>query len=292
MENNYAILIADIKSSRVYNEEERLAIQERLKKIVDLLNYIFSRSLVLPLDFSAGDSVQGIFKSPEASLRCYFVLQNLFFPVIIRGGIGCDKIYESFTNSGDFKDTNEIDGSAYHLAREAIEIAKAKKYDVAFFSKANSLDVYLNNMLMLSSNLKSCLSRSQRDLFRLCSFLSPILSEEELLKYESRFSDMLPFFDFSPLILNKYMYQEKLYSELLSIFNINKTNIEFYHNCYMLDHVFIADLVSRSSDGYLAKFYNVTPQNISSLRRRGKMNTIKTLDILSSIYLWKEFNHD
>ena len=56
----YTALMLDICKSRQYDRESRQKLQDFCLKATDLLNGIYEKSLVKPVEFSAGDEMQGL----------------------------------------------------------------------------------------------------------------------------------------------------------------------------------------------------------------------------------------
>lgn len=114
---NYTALIMDIENSRLYPVKERNIIQYRIYEIVKELNVILSSVIVMNVEFSGGDELEGLFLSEEAALSYLEIFESLIAPVRIRWGIGTGEWNVRVKGAG----TNAQDGPAYHNARDDME---------------------------------------------------------------------------------------------------------------------------------------------------------------------------
>lgn len=277
MENMVFAFLADIKSSRSMNGDERFSMQNRFRNAIENLNNIFGNEMLAPLCFSAGDSVQCLFKSASASIRCYLLFSTFFFPYRIRAGIGAGDInrnmLEEEAKNGRI-DSIFLDGPAYHFAKKALGLAK--EYDARVLVVSNECDQnrVINNMLIEASNHRRKLSTSQERLLTLCEFINPILNEEESVSYSNSFSELLPL-----------MPVDKTVSMKKNLFNLFRDGRKEQSERRLTDRslpIFSAQVMSRNSDGRLAKILNVSPQNIWLLKKRGNMDAIRTLEMLAT----------
>lgn len=116
-------LIIDIEHSRGYDAEERLALQLRLRDAVAFLNELYCDGMALPVVFSGGDEVQGLFFDVTTAFLFFRGLTIFMAPAKIRGGIGIGGWEVSIEGAP----SPEQDGTAYHRARMAIEEAKVSR---------------------------------------------------------------------------------------------------------------------------------------------------------------------
>lgn len=172
----YTALLIDLKSSKNYRSLDRSDIQYFLKDCIEELNKIFAPSLQFSVVFSAGDEIQGLFKSPVAAFL-YFRLLNMFLaPVEIRAGIGVGdwsiKVESGFST--------EQDGAAYHYAREAIRAVYTRPEYNIFLNSKNKFDIYINEYLNLSGLLTRKQSEYQNQLMLITELLYPLYSREDM----------------------------------------------------------------------------------------------------------------
>ena len=294
MEKRYSVLIADIRSSKSFDTESRFVIQDRLHRIVSLLNRLFGKKLVLNIDFSSGDSIQGLFDCASSSIECFYLLRMLFAPYEIRCGIGIGDINDRILDDSKIiyteGNTNFNDGNAYHLAKKAIDYAKEKNYGVLVFSDLKDNDIILNNLLIYSHDFRRKLTSSQFELMNLYEYLNPLLTDELFIKYETFFSDVVSFLSIKDKLSERNMVSEKLIDDLEHVLSLNRDVIRYSSKKPVEKSVFNSEITSRSTDFYLAKLFGVSPQNIALLRKRGHMNDIRTLEELGKEFMKKEYD--
>lgn len=143
----YTSLIIDIKKSRVYSLAVRNEIQEYLLKCVDALNFILKEQMVFPVDFSAGDELQGLFRHTAAAFMYVRLLGIVMKPVEIRAGIGVGEWNVRVSDGGSTRQ----DGPAYHIARRAIEEVygrQTERFRIMSEGKPDIMGTYLVNTSM------------------------------------------------------------------------------------------------------------------------------------------------
>lgn len=170
MEHNYTALMMDIRNSRAYPVEDRNDIQFYITKVIHNLNILFQDEIACAVDFSAGDEIQGLFNSPEASYM-YLRLFNMFiFPVETKAGMGTGAWTIRTSEAG----TTAQDGPAYHNARRAIDEAKNSfEYSTLIFS-GNTMDPIVNSAINMYSVLAGRLNEYQNELMLFAELLFPI----------------------------------------------------------------------------------------------------------------------
>ena len=124
MNNSYSALMVDMRHSRYLSDSKRQGAQEDLADAMDCANELFKTELEMPLMFSAGDELQGLFRSTAGAFLAYRFIKILVQTVDLRGGIG---VGEWKTRMQSALST-EQDGSAYHRARRAIAASEKDKY--------------------------------------------------------------------------------------------------------------------------------------------------------------------
>lgn len=122
---SYAVLMADMKRSQSYGLAYRRDLQNYVNATLACLNELFGPALVKPVDFSAGDEIQGLFDEPVSAYLYYRMFGLIMGPQLFRCGIG--------VGAWDVRpkgrpDSMAQDGEAYHLAREAIGEAHRNDY--------------------------------------------------------------------------------------------------------------------------------------------------------------------
>ena len=172
----YSVLMIDIVNSKKLSNVDREDIQIFIKKSLNVLNEIFKPSLVFDVVFSAGDEVQGLFKNPVAPFLYFRLLRMIIDPVKIRCGIGIGD-WEVKIKDGM---STEQDGSAYHLAREAIEVAH-KKSEINIIFKSNTKnDYYINSLISATYEFAQKQTNQQRLVSLLIELFSPFYLERDM----------------------------------------------------------------------------------------------------------------
>ena len=168
----FAALTLDLKSSQKYAFEKRTAIQKYMINIVDILNRIFCAALIRDLRFNGGDELQGLFQDPRDAFLCLRLFQRALYNTPFHAGIGIG----DWTTRIDDKDTFYQDGSAYHRARRAIDIAKKDKDYTAVICSETNRDPVLNAMLNSCIQLINKGTASQKALILLFECCYPLQS--------------------------------------------------------------------------------------------------------------------
>ena len=138
---HYTALIFDVIESRKF--KDRFEIQGFLKNAVEICNGLFQELLCKPVMFSAGDEMQGLFYSAQDAYRYFAFFSRLAYPVQLRCGIGFGEL-DVF--SADWM-TTELDGPAYHRAREAIALCHEGQDQLVIFNSARESDRFINGFL-------------------------------------------------------------------------------------------------------------------------------------------------
>ncbi len=138
---HYTALIFDVIQSRKF--KDRLVLQSYLKAAIEICNTLFASLLCKPVMFSAGDEMQGLFYSAKAAYQYFAFFSRLAYPVQFRCGIGVGTL-DVF--SPDWM-TTELDGPAYHRAREAIARCHEGQEQSLICNSASPSDRFVNGLL-------------------------------------------------------------------------------------------------------------------------------------------------
>ena len=118
----YAAITADIVgSTAVYGETGR-PIRPKLLEVLDALNCRFRDELAVPLRITLGDEFQGLAKKPSACPRIIYDARLHLSPLRCRFGVGIGMVVSGLADT-----TLEMEGPAFSLSREALEVAKKQK---------------------------------------------------------------------------------------------------------------------------------------------------------------------
>ena len=175
MKKLYSALIIDIVKSKSYSIENRNHIQRLLFYTIDALNQLCGDQMLRPVDFSAGDEIQGLFASPESAYMYYRLVSLILHPIKIRAGIGIGSWDVQLVDKG----TTGQDGTAYHYARHAIENTDAGEgYPVLMFTNTYS-DRIINAVIGSASAITDTQSTYQNHLMLLLEFIFPVMYNSE-----------------------------------------------------------------------------------------------------------------
>lgn len=212
-------LMIDLVASRSYPTNDRKDIQYLLKQTVNLLNALFQRSLEFDLKFSAGDSLQGVFRSPQACYLYLRLLRKIMAPVKIHAGIGYGELKLMLQESSD---TNEQEGEVFYNAKKAIDEAKkSSEYSILFYS-VDQRDRVINTMINLHFALDAAQTGLQNEFSLLCECMYPI-SYGTCIEY-AYFSEI-------PNILKKKrslsFFKRLLYKKSIKTYPMDRMDVEF-----------------------------------------------------------------
>lgn len=164
--NPYAAIIGDIKNSRqITNRKE---VQEQFRSILQSINEKYADDIASQFMITLGDSFQGLLKNKEAIMNIIFEIELAMSPVELRFGIGLGDVSTTIQR----KNSMEMDGTAYHRARQVIETIETNenKYtqsetNIMIFTGDDyqQTDRLLNTILSLATALKSKWSKRQKE---------------------------------------------------------------------------------------------------------------------------------
>lgn len=114
----YIAIIGDIKNSK--NIEERGKFQNKLNKILNEINEIYSDSISSNFTITLGDEFQGLLHSGEHVMDIIQYIKKESYPIKIRFGIGIGAITTDINSAISIG----ADGPGYYKARDSIEQLK------------------------------------------------------------------------------------------------------------------------------------------------------------------------
>lgn len=164
--NPYAAVIGDIKDSR--NIANRKEIQDQFRIALQNINEKYQEDIASQFMITLGDSFQGLLKNKHAIMNIIFEIELAMSPIELRFGIGLGDISTSIHRDNSM----EMDGTAYHRARQMIETIETNESKYAR-SETNTMinsgvdheqtDQLLNTILSLATALKSKWSDRQKE---------------------------------------------------------------------------------------------------------------------------------
>lgn len=288
-------LLADIVDSKSFEDKDRFVLQERLRKIKDILNDVFKINIMSPFEFSSGDSIQCLLSNPMVAIECSYLLRTLFYPYRIRCGIGVgdvnDMLYDESKELFDDGSSNYVDGKAYHLAKDALDIAKIRNDDFFIESEDRFSDFQINYYFSMSSFLRRKNTKTRAKLLNIFEYISPLVDSNNVNHFSDNFNKCIELLKIDNEILDNYMYMGKFYFELRNIMELNIEPVEYFFDVMLDSHSGEVEILSRSSDIYISKLLSVSHQNISMIKKRGNMNKIRTTDLLALMYAERNYKN-
>lgn len=282
----YTALIVDIKNSRKYSLQVRNDLQEYIMHVIKVLNNIFFSVLEKNVYFSAGDEIQGLFTSVEASFLYYRLFSMLIAPIEIRAGIGVGEWSVRINDAG----TTAQDGEAYHNARYAINSTEdSLGYSVLLFSGKKD-DTVVNSLLNSTALIISKQSEYQNEIMLLSELLYPINTNEiinvdtfkkitELLEHKSYTVKQIP--------KHKLMINRESLFNRISYFEIIPNPIDAFISC---NSFFVTDGRIRGLPKKLSEIMGVTRQSIYKTIKTANIYEARNLAVATLRYLrnWSE----
>ena len=177
----YYALIIDIAKSRVLNDEDRFDVQKKLDSAIIAVNKVFNKRIIKSLSFSAGDSVQGLFDSISSAYKAYLIIKSAVFPHMIRGGIGYGEINFMMLNEFKNDDSNRYDGQAYHLARNAVDLAKKTKSNLIIKAE-EKYDKMINPII--DDEVIAIMTPARLAIYSLINLIEPIIDNRFVFDIE------------------------------------------------------------------------------------------------------------
>lgn len=158
----YAVLIGDIVRSRRLGRAERTRAQAQLKAILLRVNRDAKKSICTPLQFTGGDEFQGVLRTPLPVFAMITRIREALSPVPVRFGIGIGEITTPLSRR-----PQEMDGPAFHRARNALERSKDFLEHASLSSGQAGRDEMVNAWLDALSFIRSGWSVRAREVIRL-----------------------------------------------------------------------------------------------------------------------------
>jgi len=277
----YTAFMVDIVDSKKLQKNDREDLQIYIKKVLENLNIVFGPELIFEVVFSAGDEVQGLFKTPTSAFMYYRLLRTLVSPLEIRCGIGVGTWDVKIINGT----SSEQDGSAYHNAREAIDLAHKTfmGYNIIFNSESKN-DIYINTLLNSSASFHQIQSDYQKQFNMLIEITQPffdveIMDIESLKEISQLIQKRLAINFYSESKNTKNIDMEQFQCEPLSIFN--KSLYE--------GKIFLESTIKKGTSGKISNLINTTRQNTDKIIKSANIATIRNIELTALIYLHENF---
>ncbi len=287
----YTALIIDLIKSKRYSVGNRSIIQFYIRDLVDILNDVFENSLKKPVDFSAGDEIQGLFSSTEAAYLYFRLFSMMIHPVEIRAGIGVGSWDIVLDNYG----TTSQDGQAYHYARYAIEETKETLgYTVLLYSDSKS-DIFVNSLFNSTALIISKQSEYQNDMMLLSELLSPIDANGIINKNNLRY-----LVDFIRHIRNERCFGAFNFkngavsnkSPLLVKINFDELDCHPIDALEEGDGFFVMEGRVKGMSAKIADYIGISRQSVEKTLKAGNIYASRNLAVTTIKYLNTEWGRD
>lgn len=211
--NPYIAIIGDIKKSR--NIQERKFFQEKLGKILDEVNQMYSDSISSKFTITLGDEFQGVLHSGKYVMNIIQYIKKEVYPIKIRFGIGIGDI----TTDINYEISIGADGPGYYRARDCVEELKMleRKKESAFgdiqikIDSGNYLqELSLNSLFKLMYSIEKNWTERQRKIINYILF-------ERVSQTEAA-----EFFNVSPSNIQQILSKTHYYAYKEAFDSINK----------------------------------------------------------------------
>lgn len=158
MGRKIAVLIADIISSREIENRER--VQDNLEMILDRLTEDEDRGLISSPSITRGDEFELAFEDASKCFKTFREIEREFYPNKLSGGLGFGEL-----DTGVRESTSEMDGPAFHRARNALEDTINAKEKPVFLIRCDDEDFTetLNSFFHLLYSVKNDWTKRERE---------------------------------------------------------------------------------------------------------------------------------
>lgn len=154
MSKKYCVIIGDIVQSKEIIK--RKSLQRKFHNILAKINKDFSSQIVSKFVVTIGDEFQGVLKDLSQSYEIIDAVQEMFYPVKLRFGVGQGRITTQVK-----KTAIGMDGPVFHNARNAVEKAKNQNKSIVFQVQPKQRDIALNSIALAISGLKQSWTERQ-----------------------------------------------------------------------------------------------------------------------------------
>ena len=141
-------MIFDLVASRKMHQEQRIRTQMELRNLLKILNEAFKDTILSRFIITLGDEFQGALKNTIKFYDIFSFVENEL-SVNFRCGIGTGEFWSSrYGNMLNPLRVVELDGPAFHRARNALEHGKKNDLKITINTGNNDFD---NNFNTISS---------------------------------------------------------------------------------------------------------------------------------------------
>lgn len=156
MVDRYVAVIGDIVGSRAFRGEERERLQQHLEALVERLNTTFWAVRAAPFELTEGDAVKGLLNEIDRLDDLLWTMGVEFAGAAVRLGIGYGGLETERRDS-----LSRMDGTAFHMARAAVEHARDEDRMGGVFRGFGAFDPILDGIAGLLHAHRARLSPRQ-----------------------------------------------------------------------------------------------------------------------------------
>ncbi|UWG96382.1 SatD family protein [Dehalobacter sp. DCM] len=281
----HTAMIIDIVNSKKMSPNAREEIQVFIKQSLAVLNRLFRPSLVFPVIFSAGDEVQGLFSAPHAAFMYFRLISMILSPLPLRCGIGVGDWDVKIVDGT----SAEQDGSAYHLARNAISLSHKQAGSSVLFNSDTENDAYINTLLNVSWLLIQEQRAYQNQVYVLTELMQPF--------YDKRSMDDAHFVEVSDLVSGKYTLNYYINRDTLpgNVWrDLKKKDLScdpvFILSESILDtKMTFGSTLKKGLSKKISNITNTTRQNMDMVIKNSKLLTIRHIDLTAIVWIHRHF---
>jgi hypothetical protein len=150
MNDEYVVLIADVRESRKMGLDERYEGQLFLKSAIIQVNEDYGEHIEAPFMITRGDEFQGVLRDMRSALNTILEFERLLFPLRLRYGLGKGTIQRMGADI-----PIEMDGPAFHRASGALDEVKKKKQSILCRTGKEDADILINTIFTLLRAIRS-----------------------------------------------------------------------------------------------------------------------------------------
>ena len=180
----FLALIGDVEASRQI--EQRARLQRELERAAARVNEVLGPALAAPLTLTAGDEIQALFRDPSAAVDAVVEVADAAFPARLVHGLGLGPLE---TDLGP--DPALLDGPCFHLAREALQVARGEGSWLVARGLREPGDATVSALFRLLGELRSRWTEIQAEHVRHARDRPQKKVAEQLRKAESTVSESL-----------------------------------------------------------------------------------------------------
>lgn len=254
-----AMIIDIVNSKKVKNRYE---IQSDLKICVNYLNEVFRQELTAQVMFSGGDELQGLFNTKQGAMLYFRMLQLLMAPLMFRAGIGYGEIiyHEGWLST-------ELDGKAYHFARNAIEQAtKIGEINVVYLEDNYNYAQEVNTLNYPIGLLNYLNLAKYSDLLLVTEFMQP-LKIEGMQDYGVHIKQLQSILTKKNIAIEKlmpYMHQSEIRLDQLQDLNFKSLSLK-----------------GKGYSDKLADIFSTSAQNITKKMSANALYDMRVVEIIN-----------